>query len=201
MVDLVIPPSPSLQIIRAHQKEDVITYFRRHRHQRITTLSQYRSPYIKALITAGKFEHNISALQKLSPLLQQYLDETVTEEQQPATVIVPIPLHPKRERERGYNQVAVIAKTATTRSSIRVVSLLGRVVHTSPQSHLGREERLSHLSGAFAYQERNIDWQQIRKVILLDDVVTTGSTLTTARAVLKLHLPRHITLVSVAIAH
>lgn len=201
IVDGIFPPSPSLLILRQYGSVPYTNYYVPQKVGGTIALSSYQSPLIKASITAGKFEHNTRALMSLGTLLRVHLSKQIETYPPESTILVPVPLHPKRVRERGYNQVDMILQASISDTTYRIVPLLVRTSNTSPQSHLKRAERLSHLNGAFAYINRRIDWQSVQAVILVDDVMTTGSTLEAARAVLLPHLPKHVTLHTLAIAH
>jgi predicted amidophosphoribosyltransferase len=201
IVDSIFPPSPSLLTLRQYKDIPYANYYKPTHVGDTITLSPYQSPLIKASITAGKFEHNISALVSLGTLLKAYLRNNAATFPPERTILVHIPLHPKRERERGYNQVDIILRAAIDQTPYRIVPLLVRTSNTSPQSHLKRAERLSHLQGVFAYAHCRLDWQSVDTVILVDDVMTTGSTLESARAALLPHIPVHVTLHTLAIAH
>jgi ComF family protein len=91
------------------------------------------------------------------------------------SLIVPVPLHPRRLRERGFNQAVILAREISKRFSIPLDFLtLKRRVFTEPQVSLGKEQRTANVRGAFAVMnEKKIKGQ---KIILIDDVYTTGST-------------------------
>jgi ComF family protein len=92
------------------------------------------------------------------------------------TVIMPVPLHIRRLRERGFNQSLLLAKVISTRYAIPVDFIaLRRQIDTPPQTRMGRKERQANIRGAFAVADR----ERVRKqhVLLIDDVYTTGSTL------------------------
>ncbi len=201
IVDSIFPPSPSLIILRQYSDTSYSTYYEPHQVSDTIALSRYQSPLIKASITAGKFEHNLEALKDLGALLRTHLAKQSSIWTPEHTLLVPIPLHPKRARERGYNQVEVILHAATKHTAWRVVPLLKKTHNVSPQSHLKRAERLTHLNDVFAYAPVDLDWDHIHTVILTDDVVTTGSTLETARKLLVNHLPKHVMVQTLAIAH
>lgn len=91
--------------------------------------------------------------------------------------IVPVPLHPRRERERGFNQSEWIARRLVENlPQARLNTCLERVRDTESQTHLGRDERRENLKNAFAIRRKAVlDPRQ--KYLIVDDVLTTGSTL------------------------
>ncbi len=93
------------------------------------------------------------------------------------STIMPVPLHRRRLRERGFNQAVILAREVAKRFSLPLDFLtLRRQVATTPQVGLGREDRSANVRGAFRVHnpERVIG----RRILLVDDVATTGSTLT-----------------------
>ncbi|HXX41808.1 MAG TPA: ComF family protein [Chthoniobacterales bacterium] len=98
-------------------------------------------------------------------------------------LIVPVPLHPARQRERGFNQAALLAELLSHKTSIRREAVLERVRYTTSQTAFDRAERMENLHGAFRLR-KNSDVRKLR-VLLVDDVLTTGSTLSECARVLK----------------
>ncbi|MDI9569332.1 MAG: ComF family protein [Pseudomonadota bacterium] len=91
-------------------------------------------------------------------------------------VVVPVPLHVRRLRERGFNQSLLLARTVAAGRGIPVDFVsLRRERDTPPQTAMGRNERRVNIRGAFAVVRR--DRLRDRGVLLVDDVYTTGSTL------------------------
>lgn len=89
--------------------------------------------------------------------------------------LVPVPLHPARRRERGYNQAEAIAAALGRHSGVPVrAGALTRPRATTTQTRLGREERRGNLEGAFACPDPGA--VQGSRLLLVDDVFTTGST-------------------------
>ena len=95
-------------------------------------------------------------------------------------VIVPVPLHPARQRERGFNQASLLAELISAHTSIPCKPLLKRIRYTTTQTALDRSERMENLHNAFRLR-KNADVRGLR-VLLIDDVLTTGSTVERMRA-------------------
>jgi ComF family protein len=90
--------------------------------------------------------------------------------------VVPVPLHPVRIRERGYNQNLIIANSFGRILNLPVYSnLIKRIKNTKPQSRLSNSERMTNLHGAFKPVKKT-DKKPSGDVILIDDVIHTGST-------------------------
>jgi ComF family protein len=96
--------------------------------------------------------------------------------------LLPVPLHPGRHAERGFNQAAEIARW-TGRALGRPVmqAALGRTRDTRPQVGLGHAERHANIQGAF----RAAACVRGRRIVVVDDVITTGSTVAAAAAAVR----------------
>lgn len=90
--------------------------------------------------------------------------------------IVPVPLHPKRKRERGYNQSERLAQGIAEVTGIPVVELVKRTKDNVSQTKLAHEERSENVKGIFAADEALLQKFSGRHVLIVDDVITTGST-------------------------
>ena len=98
-------------------------------------------------------------------------------------VIVPVPVHASRLKTRGFNQAVVLAEKLSAELGIPWEELLIRVKKTDPQKSLGSAERLKNLRGAFEAEQEAGKWE---RVLLVDDIYTTGSTAEIcSRALLK----------------
>ena len=89
-----------------------------------------------------------------------------------ASALVPVPVHRKRYRERGYNQAELLAKELSWRLSIPVKMVLSRVEDTQAQKKLGYEARQKNAAGAFMAR----DCKGMGNLLLVDDIYTTGAT-------------------------
>jgi len=100
--------------------------------------------------------------------------------------IVPVPLHPRRLRERGFNQAEDIAKIIGNILNLPVWNnYLVRLRYTEPQTGLHKEKRQNNLKGAFSIKKKAKKKGKGRKILLVDDVYTTGATLNEAARVIK----------------
>lgn len=99
-------------------------------------------------------------------------------------IIVPVPLHPKKQKIRGYNQSEAFAVGLEKSTGIMVEkSSLKRVEHTSSQTQKSRHDRVDSVSRAFRI-EKNANLHA-KRVLLVDDVITTGATIETCYHLLK----------------
>ena len=113
------------------------------------------------------------------------------------SLLVPVPLHKTRLRERGYNQAEILCHFVTANTSIPTnSSLIKRIRYTSTQTQLSLEQRKRNVTDAFAVDER----QQLlhKTVILVDDVLTTGATTNACAKELRKLNPRNIWVFTVA---
>ncbi|MDI3286991.1 ComF family protein [Polyangium sp. 15x6] len=95
-------------------------------------------------------------------------------------LVIPVPLHPRRLAERGYNQAALLAHAASDELGVPLAArALVRLRDTPQQATLGRVERLANVTRAFVVRSPRA--VQGRRVLLVDDVATTGSTLSACR--------------------
>ncbi|MBI4633501.1 MAG: ComF family protein [Deltaproteobacteria bacterium] len=113
------------------------------------------------------------------------------------SLIIPVPLHVKRLRERGFNQSLILAREIARSFSMPLDFMtLKKHVHTDPQVSLGKKERGKNVRGAFMVKRG--DRIHDEKIILVDDVYTTGSTLKECARVLKNHGARQVAALTLA---
>lgn len=97
--------------------------------------------------------------------------------------IVPVPLHPARQKKRGYNQAELIARELGAYLGVPVVTdLIVRIVNTTPQKELNDKQRVKNTKSAFQVTKNSV---QYKYIVLIDDIYTTGATLDACSLVLK----------------
>jgi ComF family protein len=131
---------------------------------------------MKDIIHSLKYERRRS----IAPPLGQLMRERGAALLRDAAVVVPVPLHPRREYERGFNQADDLARQL----GVPVWPLLKRIVFTRSQIELPRDQRQENVKDAFGFRPSALRViPQI--VVLVDDVSTTGATLEACARVLK----------------
>jgi len=150
-----------------------------------TEIEGIRSPFrfdgvIRHAIHQLKYQNLRAVAGPLAELLHKYLVTNPV----PGEVLVPVPLHKKRLRERGYNQSSLLAKGLGKLLNLPVVDdCLIRGRHTHPQAKTSNvEERRSNVTGAFTCHDHRLQGKQ---VLLIDDVATSGATLDSCAAGLE----------------
>ena len=115
--------------------------------------------------------------------------------------VTAVPLHPKKQKLRGFNQAELISIELARLLNTHYVPLLTKITHTKSQaSTANKESRVSNLSRAFMLMPSGVDVTN-KKILLLDDVITTGTTLNECAQVLKSNGAMKVFGVAVAHGH
>ncbi len=137
---------------------------------------------LKSAILRFKFKKRANLAEPLGILLVKYINHNL--DMNDVDFIVPVPLHERRLRERGFNQSELLAHVITKYYDVPTISgLLFRARETHPQFDLPRTERLKNVRGAFEVKGSNL--LKEKNLLLLDDIYTTGSTVSECTRVLK----------------
>ncbi len=141
------------------------------------------------LIHAFKYQSKLSLRQCLGQMAGAALQEPrLLAENLAEWTLVPVPLHPSRKREREFNQSEEICRQLSKQFAIPMMQILLRVRPTQKQASLSRSRRLENLKSAFRVRRRHRDKRGPlagRKLILVDDVFTTGATAEACAFLLK----------------
>jgi ComF family protein len=125
---------------------------------------------VRRAIIAFKYEQEWARADDLAALLPPVIADLP-----PLDALVPVPLHPRRLRWRGFDQAALLAVGLSGRSGLPVRPLLERTRETDQQARLSADERWVNVRGAFAVASGQ-DPRGLH-LLLVDDVLTTGATL------------------------
>jgi ComF family protein len=153
--------------------------------QRPTDIDGIRSPFrFDEVIRKAVHELKYRNLKAISPCLAELLADYLKENPLPGEALIGVPLHPRRLRERGYNQSSLIAAELGKRIGLPVIEdCLIRVKQAQPQvKAVDVDERRRNVADAFVCRDEKVSDKQI---ILIDDVCTSGATLESCAAALK----------------
>lgn len=194
ILDLILPKDIAVAEIEDISESDLLNDIPQAaeiKNDKYKALFQYKNKISKKAIWAIKYNKNKKITKKFSNLLYEFILENISDEMAFSTfanpLLIPIPMHEKNLRERGYNQSELIAKEIYIIdegknfgfSSIGLV----KIRETPHQSKLkNKTERLKNLTGCFLADKEIVTG---RNIILIDDVITTCTTMNEASRALK----------------
>jgi ComF family protein len=162
------------------------------------TLLSFKDPRVRALLHECKYHRNTHAVKLLAHTLSTFLTEYIIEQSAfggMKMTLVPVPLSINRYKERGYNQVALVTSKVSAQCSIPQKTVLAKIKDTKSQTTLNRSERLRNQEGAFVCEHVS----KTTTYVVVDDVLTTGATLTAALDALT--KAGAVNIVPIALAH
>ncbi len=148
----------------------------------LAAAGNYDDPVLQNLIHYFKYKSfkNLSLI--LGEIAAKYIENCKLKIEN--FVVVPIPLHPRRQRERGFNQAKLLAEITAKNSNLELEDCLKRIKNTKPQSQLkDSEKRRSNVFNCFSITSP--DFVKGKNIILVDDVFTSGATMNEAVKILK----------------
>lgn len=152
----------------------------------ILSCGAYRNVFIQEVIQRWKFSGDRSVAQHLAIYMSGVIRTEVGTWLDSPSLLIPIPLHARKLRERGFNQTLDLACALSHELDFPLTPLLQRVKYTAPQKSLEEHEKSQNLKQAFQVdQEGGSHVNRSTRVIILDDIATTGTTLREAAAVLR----------------
>jgi len=194
ILHFIFPPSPDEKLLQNCTQEEFSHLYHIRNLPDVYALLPYQDDRVRSAIHLAKFHNHTHAQKLLASVLAQHIVDTYDDN----LVCIPIPLSKKRKRSRGYNQVVNILKHVQKKyPSITCDNhSLVRNRDTRPQTSLDKAKRLTNVRDAFSVT----DPQKIvgKKILLIDDVTTTGATLRAAKAALVFQNPLSITCIAIA---
>lgn len=157
---------------------------------RTFALFPYQPPIIK-LIYSLKFHHQLSYANAFGKLLLFQIEHSWYKNQPLPDIIIPVPLHPKRLRQRGFNQALEITKLISKAFKIPLDDGIVRIKNTAAQSGLKAAERKQNLHNAFILKNHTHNYTNAN-IAIIDDVITTGCTAQSLSQVLKANGAKNI---------
>ncbi|MEP7071073.1 MAG: ComF family protein [Verrucomicrobiota bacterium] len=155
-------------------------------HRRLyfdAAVSAYRSRgVVRFVMLRFKYNRQLHLRHLIGQWLRRALEDDRLRERS-FDFLVPVPLHPARRRERGFNQAELLAGGLSHDARLPVRHALERIRYTTTQTALDRAERMENLRDAFRLRSA-VDVRNSR-VLLVDDILTTGSTLSECARVLR----------------
>jgi len=179
--DTVFPPTEDMLLVRGLTPDTFRALAHSRTHEGVGSLLSFRDARVRACIHEAKFHHSKKAIELLGAVLAEYLSSLP----QKPYVLIPIPLSAPRYRERGYNQVTEIIRAALPLISGTLTlneTTLIRERNTKPQTDLPKELRVANVADAFGVRDSTL--LPNTHIILIDDVLTTGATMSAAKAAL-----------------
>jgi len=149
----------------------------------------YEEP-VKGVVLGLKYGRRMHLRSTLGELVARRLRRSLVD-QAPPDCIVPVPLHRKRRRERGFDQAELLAEYVASAAGLPLVGALTRLRYTGAQAALSRTARFENLRGAFECSRPKA--VAGRRVLLVDDVMTTGATASAAARALREGGAAHVT--------
>ena len=150
---------------------------------------------LKELILAFKYDKNFTAGDILVDLLLSLIEE----EKVDGDYICYVPMTKRSMKKRGFNQCEIIAEKIGDKLNIPVSKCLIKNKNTKEQKTLSKEERMKNIKGVFDIKDKSNIYN--KKVILIDDVVTTGATLLECKKLLEKNAVEKITILTIAKSH
>jgi competence protein ComFC len=181
VLDFVFPPNPEELILRTISPLKLVEIASKPNpteYSFIEAVLSYKDPLVKELVWQIKYKKNKVALELAGHILFETLSRKSGK-----FLLIPIPISNKRRRERGYNQCELIIneilKLDRDKQFSTDFSLIRRMKHIEKQTFMKRNERLKNTENIFEVTSNALD--KNTKIIIIDDVSTTGSTLNEAR--------------------
>jgi ComF family protein len=186
VLNLILPKDSEIMEIENMSETDILNSVPQANeiiNSKFKAIFQYKNKISRKTIWAIKYNRNPKIISKFSKLLYEYILEDISDEITFSTfdhpLLIPIPMHRNNFRERGYNQSELIAKEIFKCGGKNIFDIstdaLLKIKETPHQSNLkNKSERLKNLKNCF---KANTETVKNKNIILIDDVITTGTTM------------------------
>lgn len=163
--------------------------------QKVFSLFSYSDPLARKIIKNFKYRYLQDMAEELKPLFLKFIFKyKMLLEIKPDSILIPVPLHWYKERERGFNQAERIAQVIGKILSLPIDNkIINKKSRTKNQADIKMEERFANLHGAFKILK-----PPPKNIILVDDVFTTGSTVKEIASVLRFAGVENIQVITLA---
>lgn len=192
LFDFLLPPRSDFEIVQKLTEEEIVSFPKSLRvlgFEWIVPLFQYKDKRVKAIIWELKYKENIKPLPTVGKLIYDEIVQTISDivifNKNAEFLLIPVPMTEKSKIVRGYNQSELISKAILENDTQRILVYAPqwflKIKETPKQSHSDtKEDRMRNLENCFE-ANKNVS---SKYVFLIDDVVTTASTLKEARKTL-----------------
>lgn len=182
--------NPCIQI---YDKEDI--YYNEHIY-----LFAYKG-HIREKIIDYKFNNKSYYFKTFSKILLN--NKKICEILKSYDIIVPVPIHTKRRKERGYNQTELIARELVREinknTNLKLVNILIKNINTKPQSTLNKKQRIENAKNVYQLKStKGMQKLTQKRILLFDDIYTTGSTANECAKGIKQLQPKKIGILTIA---
>ena len=149
----------------------------------------------KALIHKFKYQDQLHILDYFTRLMLNMGKELIKQ----ADIIAPVPMHKYKLLKRGYNQAALLAMKISSQSKIQYIpQLIIKINNSSSQTALTKHQRQKNIKNSFQLNPKFAPLIKGKKILLIDDVITTGATLSECCKVIKNGEPNKILVLTLA---
>lgn len=150
---------------------------------------------LRHIIHSFKYEQNKEACIQMGKWMGAHLKSS--ERMRPVDFLIPIPIHPSREKKRGYNQAQLLGEGIEHATGIPMLrDIVQRIRATETQTRKGRSERWKNVEAGFYVEDESL--LQHKHLLLIDDVITTGATFEACGSVILKAQPASLSIAALA---
>jgi len=155
-----------------------------HANYLLGAAGNYDDPVLRNLIHYFKYNSFENLTPILGELIIKYIENCKFKIEN--YIVIPIPLHRSKERQRGFNQSKLLAEYIARQLNLNLIDALKRTKNTKPQAQCkNNESRTENIKNCFKINDSAIELIKNKNILLIDDVFTTGSTINEAVQILK----------------